>query len=117
MINTEKAREELKRAFPFTEVSTQYIARYNSKTGKEIAIERERSDAYYLWVQKPNPEMPGVTIRNEKFPGQPYDRKQSRNSNLNDKNAPKLKLGNKVWYLKIEDMSALKEFIDWYSSH
>src|SRR5690606_41950880 len=115
MINTEKAREELKKAFPFTEVCTQYIARYNTKSGKEIALERDRSDALYVWLQKFDTQIEGIKVKNQKFPGQPYDRKQSRNSNLNDKNSPKLKEGNKVWYLEIENIEALKELLAWYA--
>ena len=115
MINTEKAREEFKKAFPFTEVCTQYIARYNTKSGKEIALERNRSDALYVWLQKFDTQVEGIKVKNQKFPGQPYDCKQSRNSNLNDKNSPKLKEGNKVWYLEIENIEALKELIAWYA--
>ena len=114
MTNTEQARELLKRAFPFTEMTTKYIARYNTQSGKELALERERTDALYIWLQKYDADIEGVSIRNEKFPGQPYDRKQTRNSNLNDKNTQKLKLGNKAWYVKVENLSALEALIGWY---
>ena len=92
MIDTEKARNELKKAFPFTEVCT----KYNTKSGKEIAIEIDRSEAFYVWLQKfdTTAGIEGIKIKNEKFPGQPYDRKHTRNSNLNEKNSPKLKLGH-----------------------
>ncbi|MFT5760419.1 MAG: hypothetical protein ACI9LM_005205 [Alteromonadaceae bacterium] len=117
MIDTEKARNELKKAFPFTEVCTKYIAKYNTKSGKEIAIERDRSEAFYVWLQKfdTTAGIEGIKIKNEKFPGQPYDRKQTRNSNLNENNSPKLKLGQKVWYLEIENIEALKKLISWYA--
>ena len=116
MINTEKAREEFKKAFPYTEVCTQYIARYTTKSGKQIAMERERSESFFVWLQKYDVDIDGITIKNEKYPGQPYDRKQPRNSNLNDKTAENLKPGNKVWYLEIESIDALKRLIDWYST-
>lgn len=115
MIDTDKARDEFKKAFPFTEVCTQYIARYNTKSGTEIALERDRSEALYVWLQKFDTQIDGVKVNNQKFPGQPYDRNQTRNSNLNDKNSPKLKRGNKVWYLEVQDMAALKELIAWYA--
>tara|TARA_R110002072_G_scaffold302794_1_gene488769 strand:+ start:6245 stop:6598 length:354 start_codon:yes stop_codon:yes gene_type:complete len=114
MIDTEKAREAFKQAFPFTEVCTQYIARYNTKSGMEIALERDRSDAFYVWLQKYDVEIDGVLVKNQKYPGLPYGRKQTRNSNLNDKNTPKLKFGNKVWYLEISSLEALNKLIDWY---
>jgi hypothetical protein len=104
LINTEHAREALKETFPFTEACTQYIARYNTKSGKEIALERERTEAFFVWVQKYDDAIDGVTIKNEKNPGQPYDRKQTRNSKLNDKNTPNLKPGNKAWYLEVSSM-------------
>jgi hypothetical protein len=116
MVDIEFARNELKKAFPFTEVCTQYIARYNTKTGKEIALERDRSGAFYIWLQRYDVSIADIVIKNEKFPGQPYDRKQSRNSNLNDKNTPKLKPGNKVWYLEIKTEPALEELINWYAN-
>lgn len=116
MIYSEKARDELKKAFPFTERCTQYIARYETESGKELALERDRKDAYYVWVQKYDTSIPGIRIKNRSHPGQPYDRKQTRNSNLNDTNTPKLKLGNKVWYLEIEDLDALKNLISWYQT-
>ena len=114
MVDTEKAREELKKVFPHTEVCTQYIAKYTNKSGREIVLERDRTEAFYVWVQNYDTEIENIRIKNEKYPGQPYDRKQTRNSNLNDKNSPKLKLGNKVWYLEIEDIESLKNLICWY---
>ncbi len=115
MIKTEQAIHELKTAFPFTEVRNQYIAKYSTKRGKEIALERERTGAIYIWLQKYDTELDGVRVKNEKYPNQPYDRKQSRNSNLNEKNTPTLKPGNKVWYLEIRDIDALKLVINWYA--
>lgn len=116
MINSEQARDVLKETFPFTESCTQYIAKYKTKSGKEIALERERTEAFFVWVQKYNEVIDGVTIKNEKHPGQPYDRKQSRNSNLNDKNTPNLKQGNKVWYLEVSNIEALKKLVGWYAA-
>jgi hypothetical protein len=116
LVDTESARNEFKAAFPFTEVCTQYIARYNSRSGREIALERDRTEAFFVWLQKYDISIEGVKIKNEKFPGQPYGWKQPRNSNLNDKNAPKLKVGNKVWYLEIENLEALKKVISWYAA-
>ena len=114
MINQDQARKILKEVFPFTEKCTQYLACYKTKSGKEIALEREREDAFYIWLQNYDAEIDGVVIRNEKFPGQPYERKQRRNSNL-ESNAPNLWVGNRAWYLRIESIEALKQLINWYS--
>lgn len=115
-VDTELARDVLKEAFPHTEVCTQYIARYATRSGKEIALERDRAEALYVWVQKFEAGMPGIQVKNAKFPGLPYERKQARNSNLNDKNAPNLKVGNKVWYLELTDLAALRALCSWYGS-
>jgi hypothetical protein len=112
---SEHAQKILKNAFPFTESTTQYIARFATKAGKELAIERERTEAIYLWLQKYDQNIDGVEIKNSKSPGQAYERNQTRNSNLNEKNTPKLKLGNRAYYLKVESLGAFEKVIDWYS--
>lgn len=115
MTITEQAQEILKERFPSTEITTNYIARYHTKLGRELALERARNDDIYLWVQRYNQEIEGVNINNRKYPGQPYGLMQSRNSNLNEKNTPKLKVGNKVYYLKIESLEAFNKVIELYS--
>jgi hypothetical protein len=115
LINSEHARTILNEAFPRTESCTRYIARYNTKNGNEIALERERAGAFFVWVQKYDESVEGVTIRNQKNPGQPYDRKQARNSNLNDKNTPTLKLGNKAFYLEAVNIVAFRNLVNWYA--
>jgi hypothetical protein len=112
--NSEKARELLKEAFPFTEKTTVYIAGYRTESGREIALERDRAEAFYVWVQKYDVEIEGIAIQNKNFPGKPYDRRQTRNSNLNDKNSPKLQFGNRAWYLRIDNLEAVRTLIYWY---
>lgn len=111
-----QAQNKLKLKFPFTEVSTQYIAKYETKAGRELALERDRSDAIFLWLQKYDQDINGVTVKNEKYPGKPYEANQSRNSNLNEKNSPKLKPGKRVYYLEIDNLVAFEKVIDWYSA-
>ena len=112
----ENAREILKAIFPFTEKYTDYISAYKTVGGRDIALERNRTDACYLWLEKYDQSIDGVEIKNLKNPGMPYDPKQSRNSNLNDTNAPRLKVGNRVWYLKIENLDALRLVAEWYGA-
>lgn len=114
MIDIDAAREEFKKIFPYSEVSKDHILVYKTKSGKEIALEPDRTEAYYVWIQRFDTIIEGIQIKNVKYPGQPYDRKQSRNSNLNEKNSPKLKLGNKVWYLEVDNLDALIKLIAWY---
>lgn len=116
MTISEHAQKRLKDKFPFTEVSTQYIAKYETRSGRELAIERGRTEAIYLWLQKYDQAIDGVRLNNKKFPGKPYDAKQTRNSNLNEKNTPKLKVGRRVFYLEIDNLDALDKVLEWYSA-
>ncbi|WP_036800658.1 hypothetical protein [Photobacterium marinum] len=114
MLISEQAQHLLNDKLRIAKNMTQYLAIYNTKSGRELALERERSEAIYVWLQKYNLSIEDVEVKNEKFPGQPYGPKQSRNSNLNGKNTPKLKTGNRVYYLKITSLQALEKVIDWY---
>lgn len=106
----------MKKAFPHTGRFTQYIASFKTPKGREIAVQRGRTEAYYVWVQRYDTPIAGITIRNTKYPGMPYSKDQPRNSNLNAKNAPKLMVGNKAWYLEVESLGALKKLIAWYAA-
>ena len=116
IIDPDTARDVLKVAFPFTEKTTQKFAVYRNPKGREIAVQRERSESFYVWLERYDIELPGIVVKNEKFPGQPYDRKQSRNSNLNDTMAPRLKVGHKVWYVQVDGLTELQQLVDWYKS-
>jgi hypothetical protein len=94
---------------------TDYISVFYNENRRELALERERSEAIFVWLEKYETSIPGVSIKNQQFPGQPYDWKQTRNSNLNDKNSPNLKIGNKAWYLEVESLDALLELARWYA--
>lgn len=113
-IDIKMAQEALKAAFPFTEKATQYIATYRTTKGREIALDRESAGAIYVWVSKCNTSLNGVSVKNEKYPGEPYGPRQARNSNLNDTNAPTLKVGNRVWHLKVDNHAALEALVVWY---
>jgi hypothetical protein len=111
-----KAHKLLKEKFPLTEVFTQYVAKFETRSGRELALEKNRTEAIFLWLQKYDQTIEGVEIKNEKFPGQPYDSKQPRNSNINEKNTPKLKVGKKAFYLQIDNLDALNKVVDWYAN-
>ncbi len=116
LIDPEKAQGIFKAAFPFTEKTTQKVAVYRNQKGREIAVQRERSESFYVWLEKYDTEIDGISVKNEKHPGQPYDRKQSRSSNLNDTTAPRLKVGNKAWYLQVDGLTELKHLVEWYKA-
>lgn len=118
MFDTKEAHKILSEILRFAGVKkqTEYISVFTNPKGRELALERDRTEAFYVWLEKYNASIPGIEIKNQENPGQPYDRKQQRNSNLNDKNCPNLKFGNRVWYLKIESVGALRELANWYAA-
>lgn len=95
---------------------TEYISVFLNKRGKALALERNRSSGYFVWVEDYKDGFEGIVVKNSKNPGMPYSREQSRNSNLNDRICSSLKRGNKVWYLKIDSLASLKDFSKWYAS-
>ncbi|RCU49077.1 hypothetical protein DU002_12000 [Corallincola holothuriorum] len=118
MFDTRDAHIILSETLRFAGVQkqTDYIAVFQNSKGRELALERDRTEAFYVWLEKYNTVIPGVAIKNQEKPGEPYGRKQPRNSNLNDKNCPNLKVGNRVWYLEIESPQALRELAKWYAA-
>jgi hypothetical protein len=107
----------LRAELPGTENSTKYISCFSDRSGRQIAIEKKRTTGIYVWVEKYDSEIDGAEVRNRSTPGMPYSGNQSRNSNLNDKTASRLKVGNKVWYLKIDSLEAFKQFFNGYVAH
>lgn len=118
MFDPKEAHKILSESLRFAglQKQTDYIAVYHNPKGRELALERNRTEAFYIWLEKYSVVIPGVTIKNQENAGEPYGRKQPRNSNLNDKNCPKLKVGNSVWYLEIDTSQALRVVANWYAA-
>ena len=85
------------------------IAGFVTQNGKEIAYERS-SKSIILWTQ------PVEVGEGEFEPVDEYDELRPRNSNLNRKNAPSLRLGNAAQKWRFDDMEELVDFVNWYSS-
>jgi hypothetical protein len=117
MTESELVLKMLRAELPGTENSTKYISCFSDRSGRQIAIEKKRTTGIYVWVEKYDSEIDGAEVRNRSTPGMPYSGNQSRNSNLNDKTASRLKVGNKVWYLKIDSLEAFKQFFNGYVAH
>ena len=89
---------------------TKYIAGFRTRGGLELALERNRS-GIALWTEVvPNVEESGFVMTRR------YDATTPRNSNLNSKNCPRLKLGREVLTLKLCDTEELIGFINWYQN-
>jgi hypothetical protein len=86
---------------------TKYIAGFRTMDGKEIALEREGS-GITLWTQYVSVD--GAEIQ----PVRRYADTDTRNSNLNRKNCPALRLGNRALVWKLVDRDELLDFINWY---
>lgn len=87
---------------------SKYIAGFRTPEGRELALERE-SASITLWSEVlPGAEESGFLLHRR------YDATKSRNTNLNGKNCPRLKLGNPVLMWKLADTDELLDFINWY---
>ncbi|WP_341580960.1 DUF262 domain-containing HNH endonuclease family protein [Marinobacter metalliresistant] len=88
---------------------TKYIAGFRTKDGKELALERKGRDIT-LWTQT-------VSLSGAEFePAREYSDTDPRNSNLNRKNCPALRLGNPAYVWKLEGADDLLDFVNWYSA-
>lgn len=86
---------------------TQYIAGYRTADGRELALERGRA-AVYCWAEPtPLPAPAGAPLRM-------YAAEDSRNSNVNSKNCPRLRVGNAVHYWRFDSISDFRGFLEWY---
>lgn len=87
---------------------TKYIAGFRTPDGRELALEREAS-TITLWS-----EVVPSAGESDFLLHRYYDATKSRNTNLNTKNCPRLKLGNPVLMWKMTDTNELLDFINWY---
>lgn len=94
---------------------TKYIASFRTKTGKHIALTRQTKNDIYIWASCWPETMDGVSVKNSKFPGQPYSENQPRSSNLNTA-SNQLGIGNQAYYLKCNTLGSLERFALWYDS-
>jgi len=94
---------------------TKYIASFRTKTGKHIALTRQAKNDIYIWVSCCPETMDGISVKNTKFPGQPYSEHQPRSSNLSPASS-QLDIGNQAYYLKFNTLGSLQRFAQWYDS-
>jgi hypothetical protein len=88
---------------------TKYIAGFRTNDGKELAFERT-GKFVTLWTQR-------VVLSDSEFePTREYSETDTRNSNLNRKNCPALRLGNPVLFWKLDGEEDLLDFLNWYSA-
>lgn len=93
---------------------TSKVSVFRSRDGREMALERSRRLAIYVWVGHYEGFIPGVLPKNERFPGLPYEACQPRASSLKH-NAPTLSVGHRAWHLQIADVDALRKFVRWFT--
>jgi hypothetical protein len=60
-----------KRLNPFN-IPTDYIASYRTASGRELALERDRTEGFFVWLQKYTTEIGGITIENIEHSAEPY---------------------------------------------
>lgn len=108
-----QAEAILNKQFAQLRNSTKYIASFRTKTGKHIALTRQTKNDIYIWASCQLETMDGISVKNLKFPGQPYLENQPRSSNLNTASS-QLGIGNQAYYFKCETLGALERFSQWY---
>lgn len=90
-------------------------AAFRTVAGREIALDRQRTTAFFVWVETYEVSIPGVAVRNVKHPGHPYAPHQSRAHSLT-RWAPKLAEGDQAWHLGVVSIDALRTLLDWYAN-
>ncbi|MDB5969052.1 MAG: hypothetical protein JWQ90_1502 [Hydrocarboniphaga sp.] len=90
--------------------ATQYIASFSIGAARQLAIEKEKK-SIYLWTQACRESAPPELAC---FLRRHYSASKSRNSNLNEKNAPLLKAGNAADYWMFPTIGELVRFVHWY---
>ena len=87
---------------------SQYVAGFTTRLGRELALNRT-AKSIYCWTQVISlTGAPASPIRQ-------YAEDDSRNSNLNAKNCPNLRVGHATHYWKFEDTASFESFLDWYN--
>ncbi|WP_170799458.1 DUF262 domain-containing protein [Stutzerimonas stutzeri] len=87
---------------------TQYIAGFRTRLGRELALERQR-DGIYCWSE-------AVSLADAPAsPERHYPPEMSRNSNLNGKNCPRLRVGHAVHYWIFDRLDQFEAFLRWYA--
>jgi len=87
---------------------THYIAGFRTRQGRELALERER-DGIYCWSE-------AVSLADAPAsPERHYPAEKSRNSNLNGKNCPRLRVGHAVHYWIFDRLDQFEAFLRWYA--
>jgi hypothetical protein len=90
-------------------IPSKYIAGFRTQNGLELALERT-AKKITLWTENAG------SYKDQDFvPSKTYEEKDPRNSNLNRKNSPRLRLGFSVINWKLEDIDQLMDFVNWYS--
>lgn len=96
---------------------TKYILGLMTPNGKNIALQLNNSSRVQVWIEYEehrDPRELGLIVRNRSNPDMPYAPGQSRNSNLNDINAPRLTPKRAAWNLEVPSAAHLHDLLDWY---
>lgn len=86
---------------------TKYIAGFSTRLGRQLALQRTQQ-SIYCWTEEV--ALAGAPIS----PIRLYAANERRNSNLNAKNCPNLKVGNSLHYWKFADTTSFQDFLNWY---
>lgn len=105
---TEAAKVFLDARYPDEGTSTQYIAAYTTKQGRQLALSITLKNEVKLYLSSRPPGIPEGRVEN-------YPPGRSRNSNL-EANAPTLARSHQAFYVQVKTLGELSQLCDWYES-
>lgn len=94
---------------------TKKLAAFRTVKGRQIALERERRNDIFVWIERYEARVEGVEIRNLQCPGQTYAADQSRSTAVNSQCA-NLAVGRQAFYLRCATIGALERLVNWYTN-
>ncbi|MFC6805144.1 DUF262 domain-containing protein [Methylophaga thalassica] len=104
------AEQLLGNVFTLITEPTKYVAGYRAPNGLELALMRTTKSLTVWTEQVDGYDAIGLV------PEKNYSSLEPRNSNLNRKNTPKLRLGFPAMVWKLESVDELMDLINWYSN-
>lgn len=105
----EDARKTLANLLQENGTASDYIAAFQTVTGRHLALSRELKSVK-IWLEAIPVEIAGVSIDRE------YQASDPRTSNLNAGRGARLAVGNPAFLVNVESDEALKSLVKWYTN-
>lgn len=111
-----QAENAIKKFFDEPVKSVKYLSSFKTPRGRELAFQKNRSTMVLVWAEGVDVTIQGISIQNQKNPGQPYGPSQERSNSLKA-NAPRLTVGKTAYFLNFQTLGSLQQFLEWYERY